>query len=109
MGTGTALVLIGGMAGVTYLTRLPLFLLSVRRVRLPRLVDRVLEEIPVAAFAAIVFSTALAPGGKLDLHLSNLYVYAALAAIATAALTRSVLGTIVIGCATAVVLEQLFR
>ena len=55
MGTGAALVLIAGMAAVTYLTRLPLFVLSARRVRLPRLLVHVLEQIPIAAFAAIVF------------------------------------------------------
>lgn len=106
METGAALVLIAGMAAVTYVTRLPLFLLSARRVRLPRLLRLVLEQIPIAAFAAIVFPGVLQPGGHLKLALSNLYLYAALAAVAAALLTRRLLGTIVAGVGVAVLLKQ---
>ena len=107
METRAALVLIAGMAAVTYLTRLPLFLLSYRRARLPRLLDHVLGQIPVAAFAAIVFSGVLAPAGHLKLSLSNLYLYAALASVASAALSRSLLVMIAVGVGTAIVLRQL--
>jgi branched-subunit amino acid transport protein len=107
METGPALVLIAGMAAVTYLTRLPLFALSARRVRLPRLLVLVLEQIPIAAFAAIVFPGVLQPGGHTKLAFSNLYVYAALAAVVSARLSRSLLATIVVGVGTAILLEQL--
>ena len=88
MSTSSALILIAGMAGVTYLTRLPLALLTVRRLRLPRLLDLVLEQIPVAAFAAIVFPAVLRADGHLDLHLSNLYLYALAATVAAAVALR---------------------
>ncbi len=106
METGAALVLIGGMAAVTYLTRLPLFLLSARRARLPRLLTLVLEQIPIAAFAAIVFPGVLQPGGHVKLAFSNLYLYAALAAVVSARLSRSLLATIVVGVGAAIVLKQ---
>ena len=107
METGAALVLIAGMAAVTYATRLPLFLLSLRRVRLPRLVDRVLEQIPVAAFAAIVVPGVVQPGGHLDLHASNLYLYAALATVLATLLTRNLPATIVVGVGLAILLQRL--
>jgi branched chain amino acid efflux pump len=107
VGTGTALALIGGMAAVTYLTRLPLFLLAAWRVRIPPLVGSVLEQIPVAAYAVIVFPGVLRPGGHLDLSFSNLYIYAAFGAALTAAARRSLLATIVIGVGGALLLKQL--
>ena len=66
MATSTTLILIVGMAVVTYLTRLPLALLSRTRSKLPKVLDRVLEQIPVAAFAAIVFPSVLQPNGHTE-------------------------------------------
>ena len=109
METRDALILIGGMAVVTYLTRLPLFLLAIRPVRLPALLDRVLEQIPIAAFAAIVFPAVLQPKQHTDLHPSNLYLYAAAATVAVALLVRrSMLVPIVVGVCAATVLRQLW-
>ena len=71
MATSTTLILIIGMAVVTYLTRLPLALLSRTRSKLPKVLDRVLEQIPVAAFAAIVFPNVLQPGGHTEISASN--------------------------------------
>ncbi len=106
METSTALILIAGMAAVTYLTRLPLRLFVTRRFRLPALVDRILQQIPIAAFAAIVFPGVLQPGGRTDLHASNLYLYAAAATvIAAITLRASVLVTIFVGVATAALLQ----
>jgi branched-subunit amino acid transport protein len=108
MGTGASLVLIAGMAAVTYATRAPLFLLSFRRVRLPRLVELILEYVPAAAFAAIVVPDVFSPGGHLRLAFSNFYFYAAVAAVVSALITRSMLATIVVGVASAVLLKQVF-
>jgi branched-subunit amino acid transport protein len=105
--TGPALVLIAGMAVVTFATRVPLYLLSRWRVELSRPVRLLLEQIPVAAFAAIVFPAVLAPGGALDLDVSNVYVYAALVSAAVAALTRSLLATIAVGIGAAILLGWL--
>jgi branched-subunit amino acid transport protein len=106
--TSTTLILIAGMAVVTYLTRLPLYFLTVRRYQLPQLLDQILERIPTAAFAAIVFPGILQPGGRTDLHWSNLYLYAAVVTLGAAMLMRrSLLGTILVGIATASALRQL--
>jgi branched-subunit amino acid transport protein len=95
------------MTVVTWLTRLPLIVLSARRVRVPRLVQLVLDQIPAAAFAAIVFPAVLAPHGHLELHASNLYVWAALASVGVAVATRNLLATIVVGVAVATLLRRL--
>jgi branched-subunit amino acid transport protein len=107
MATSTILILIAGMAVVTYLTRLPLYFLTVGRYGVPPLVDRILDRIPTAAFAAIVFPGILQPGGATDLHWSNLYLYAGAVTLAAALLLRrSLMGTILVGIATATVLRQ---
>lgn len=109
METGTALILIAGMAAVTFLTRLPLWLLATRPVSAHRLLTHVLEQIPVAAFAAIVFPGVLQPDGVTSLDASNLYIYAAAVTVAAGvALKSSLLPTILVGTVTAVVLRLLF-
>jgi branched-subunit amino acid transport protein len=105
--TSTALILIAGMAVVTYLTRLPLAFLARARAKLPKTLDRVLEQIPVAAFAAIVFPSVLQPGGHTHLEASNAYLWAALVAVAVAiARPRSLVWPLTVGCVTAVVLHE---
>jgi branched-subunit amino acid transport protein len=104
----TALILVAGMAAVTYLTRLPLAFLARRRAKLPRAVDRVLEQIPLAAFAAIVFPAVLQPDGHTDLEASNLYLWAAAVTVAAAvAAPRSLIVPLTTGVATAVMLHLL--
>jgi len=95
------------MAAVTYLTRLPLYFLTVQRYKLSPLLSRILARIPAAAFAAIVFPGVLQPGGHTDLRPSNLYLYAAVLATGAAIILRGgLLGTIVVGIVTATLLRQ---
>jgi branched-subunit amino acid transport protein len=97
------------MAAVTFLTRLPLWLLAARRVSWPRSLGPFLEQIPIAAFAAIVFTTVLQPQGSISIDPSNLYIYAAVLTIGAALLLRgSLLPTILIGTTAAVLLQALF-
>jgi branched-subunit amino acid transport protein len=104
----TALILIAGMAVVTYLTRLPLAFMTRRRAKLPKAVDRVLEQIPVAAFAAIVFPAVLQPKGHTDVSASNLYLWAAAVAVVGAILVpRSLVVPLVTGVGTAIALHLL--
>jgi branched chain amino acid efflux pump len=105
--TSTTLILILGMAVVTYLTRLPLALLSRTRSKLPKVLDRVLEQIPVAAFAAIVFPSVLQPNGHTEIRASNAYVWAALVAVGVSiARPRSLVWPLVTGCTVAIVLHE---
>ena len=97
------------MAAVTYLTRLPLWILASRRARPPPRVERIIEQIPVAAFAAIVFPGVLQVDGETRLDASNLYLYAALATVVVAVAVRGrLLPTIAAGTGAAVVLRLLF-
>jgi branched-subunit amino acid transport protein len=108
MGTHSSLILVGGMAAVTYATRLPFVALYRRRVRLPRFLDLGLKYIPAAAFAAIVAPGVLAPGGRsVSFHASNYYLYAAVAAALAALRTRNMALTIVAGCGAAALLKAL--
>lgn len=97
------------MAAVTYVTRLPLWFLASRSPRPRPAVERVIEQIPIAAFAAIVFSGVLQPGGSTRLEASNLYLYAALATVVVGiALRGRLLPAIACGTITAVLLRLLF-
>jgi branched-subunit amino acid transport protein len=97
------------MAAVTYATRLPLWLLVSRRARPHPLAERVIEQIPVAAFAAIVFSSVLQPSGSTRLEASNLYLYAALVTVVVAIAVRGrLLPAIAAGTISAGLLRLLF-
>jgi branched-subunit amino acid transport protein len=97
------------MAAVTYITRLPLWLLASRVPAQHLFAERVIEQIPIAAFAAIVFSGVLQPGGSTRLEASNLYLYAALVTVVVAIVLRGrLLPAIGAGTVTAVLLRLLF-
>jgi branched-subunit amino acid transport protein len=97
------------MAAVTYLTRVPLWLLGTRRVSPRPRVDRVLEQIPIAAFAAIVFPGVLQPNGETSLEASNLYLYAAVVtAFAAVGFRGRLLPTILTGTGVAMLLRLAF-
>jgi branched-subunit amino acid transport protein len=97
------------MAAVTYVTRLPLWILASRASRPHPLVESVIQQIPIAAFAAIVFSSVLQPGGSTRLEASNLYLYAALVTVLVAIVMRGrLLPAIGAGTITAVLLRLLF-
>jgi len=109
LATDRALILIAGMAAVTYLTRLPLWILVSRRPAPHPRLEHVVEQIPIAAFAAIVFAGVLQPGGSTSLEASNLYLYAALVTVVVAVVLRGrLLPTLAAGTVTAVVLQLLF-
>lgn len=84
------------MALVTYLPRLlPLLALSGRR--MPPLVVRFLEGIPVAVLAAFVAPLILAPEGRLDVGLHNPQLLAAVPTIVVSLLSRNLLVTVLGG------------
>jgi branched-subunit amino acid transport protein len=97
------------MAAVTFLTRLPLWLLATRRTAGRHRLDPFLEQIPIAAFAAIVFTGVLQPEGRTTLEASNLYLYAAAVTVATGIAARGrLLPTLLTGTAAAMALDLLF-
>jgi branched-subunit amino acid transport protein len=94
------------MAAVTFLTRLPLWLLATRRAADRHRLDPFLEQIPVAAFAAIVFTGVLQPEGETSVDAANLYLYAAAVTVAAGVASRGrLLPTLLAGTVAATALE----
>lgn len=92
------LLLIAGMAAVTYATRIGFFGIA-RQFELHPLLRRALEYVPVSILAALVFPAVLAPEGTLVSPLSNAYLWAALITAATLFLARKGWLAIVVGVA----------
>lgn len=86
-------LLIAGMLAITFATRYSLF--AFPDLRFPTLVRQGLHYVPTAVLTAIVVPGMLLPDGlHWQLGLDNAYLWAGLAAIAIAALTRHLLATI---------------
>ena len=97
------------MAAVTYLTRLPLWFLASRRLAPHPRVASVIAQVPIAAFAAIVFPGVLQPEGETSVDASNLYLYAAVVTVGAVVLFKGrLLPAIVVGVSTAGLLRVLF-
>lgn len=94
--TAEELVLITGMAIVTFLVRWPVLAL-VSRITLPRVLLDGMKFIPPAVLAGIIAPAMFAPAGALDLHLSNAYLLAGVASGLIAWRTHNLLATIVSG------------
>lgn len=90
--------LIAGMLAVTFGVRYAT-LAVIGRMRMPPLVQRALQYVPVAVLTAIVVPAALMPRGTLWLGLDNAHLWAALAAAAVAWRWRSLVLTIAAGMA----------
>jgi 4-azaleucine resistance transporter AzlC len=95
-----------GMALVTYLPRmLPLVVLS--RFQLPPIVLRWLSFVPVSVLSALLAKELLISGGKLGLPPAHPQLLAAIPAFLVAALTRSLMGTVLTGIAAMALLRLL--
>lgn len=92
-------VLILGMAVVTFLIRATVFMLG-ERVVFPPLIRTALDFVPVAVLTAIIVPMTLAPhGGAPELTWRNPQLVGALAACGVSAWTRRPLLTIAVGLA----------
>jgi branched-subunit amino acid transport protein len=92
------LLLIAGMALVTFGVRYPVLAL-VSRITLPEPVLESLRFIPPAVLTAIIVPAALMPGGALDMSLRNAYLVGVIAAGIIAWTSRNLLLTICLGMA----------
>ncbi|OIK15791.1 branched-chain amino acid ABC transporter [Bacillus sp. MUM 116] len=100
-------LIILGSALVTFIPRvLPIAILS--RVELPEWAMRWLNYVPIAVMAALVGQELLMPNGKLEPLQNNLELIAALPAFIIAIVTRSLLGTVVAGIISIMVLRFVF-
>ncbi|WP_066251355.1 AzlD domain-containing protein [Neobacillus drentensis] len=100
-------LIILGSALVTFIPRvLPIAILS--RVELPEWTMRWLNYVPIAVMAALVGQELLMPNGKLKPLQNNLELIAALPAFIIAIVTRSLLGTVVAGIISIMILRFVF-
>ncbi|MEH7417827.1 AzlD domain-containing protein [Neobacillus drentensis] len=100
-------LIILGSALVTFIPRvLPIAILS--RIELPDWAMRWLNYVPIAVMAALVGQELLMPNGKLEPLQNNLELIAALPAFMFAIVTRSLLGTVVAGIISIMVLRFVF-
>ncbi|BAM00606.1 MULTISPECIES: AzlD domain-containing protein [Caldilinea] len=90
------IVLVAGMATVTFLIRWPTLAL-VSRITLPKPLVDALQFIPPAVLAAIVVPAMLTPNGALDLHPGNAYLIAGVVSGLLAWRTHNLLATILFG------------
>jgi len=106
MAEKTQLMVILGMALVTYLPRLlPAWFLRGRE--LPEFLSAWLKYIPAAVLAALLLPSMLVEGGRLHLAWDNLYLWAALPALLVAWKTKSLFATVLTGMAV-VAIARLF-
>ena len=94
----TEVLLILGMAVVTFATRYPVLAVLSKR-QLPETFKLVLEFVPPVVLTAIIVPEVLAPHGDVWLALSNNALAASLAAILISWRTKNLLGTILGGMA----------
>ncbi|WP_160725395.1 AzlD domain-containing protein [Bacillus sp. USDA818B3_A] len=100
-------LIILGSALVTFIPRvLPIAILS--RVELPDWAMRWLNYVPIAVMAALVGQELITPNGKLEPLQNNLELIAALPTFIIAIVTRSLLGTVLAGIVSIMVLRFVF-
>lgn len=99
--------IIVGASIVTLLPRvLPLVVFS--RLPLPDGARRWLSYVPISVMAALVGQELLLADGQWKAIATNVELWAALPTFVVAILTRSLLGTVIVGIASVVVLRLLF-
>ncbi|MFC7679895.1 AzlD domain-containing protein [Paenibacillus sp. GCM10028914] len=100
------LLIIMGASLVTFIPRvLPLIFLS--RIQLPEWGMRWLNYVPISVMAALVGQELLTQNGELSPFHNNLELFAALPTFIMAILTRSLLGTVMVGIVSIMVLRFL--
>jgi branched-subunit amino acid transport protein len=101
------LLIVSGMALVTFLVRYPLLVL-VGKITLPEVVRRALRYVPLAVLAAIITPAIFMPAGEIDLAPTSAPLMAGLIAILVAWRTKNLLLTILIGMAALLIWRALF-
>ncbi len=90
-------LLVGGMALVTFAIRYPVLAL-LGKIELPPLLLRALRYVPAAVLTAIIVPAALMPGGEhLELNFDNAYLVATIIAALVSWRSKSLLLTIIAG------------
>ena len=96
MDSTTILITLLGMSIVTFLPRLlPAWFLRSRK--LPPFLIAWLRYVPIAVLSALLLPSLLIQENRLNLQVSNLYLWAAVPAIWVAWRKKSLFGTVIIG------------
>ncbi len=96
MEENTVIIVILGMAAVTYLPRLiPLWALSGKK--LPAPVAAWLRHVPPAVLAALLLPSVLTPRGSLAVGVDNLFLWAAIPTLIAAIISKSLFLPVTIG------------
>ena len=98
------LLLILGMAAVTYATRAGFFGIA-RQFDMHPMLRRALEYVPVSILAALVFPSIIAPSGHIQPPLANAYLWSAAITAGVLLLTRRGWLAIVVGVASMILLR----
>lgn len=99
------ILLIIGMTAVTYLTRMPLLMLSGDN--MPPFIKRWLSFVPPAILSALIAPSIFLPQKTLDLSLNNHYLFAAIITTFVAYKKQNLLLTIILGVLSLVTLKAL--
>jgi branched-subunit amino acid transport protein len=99
------LLLILGMATVTYATRVG-FIGIAKQFDLHPMIRRALEYVPVSILAALVFPAVLAPSGRMQSPVANIYVWASVVTVAVLLTTKRQWLAIVLGVASLVLMRN---
>lgn len=99
-------IIIAGMAAVTYATRVG-FIGVARQFQLHPLLKRSLEYVPVAILSALVFPAALAPERRLALTPGNVYLWALIVTGVVLRLSRKPWLAIIAGTASLALMRTL--
>lgn len=101
------LLIIIGAGIVTFIPRvLPLMVLS--KLKLPEWAMRWLNYVPVSIMAALIASELLIQDGKISLVSNKIELLAAVPAFLIAVRTRSLLGTVICGIVSVMILRYFF-
>jgi len=101
------LIIIVGSTLVTFLPRvLPLMILS--KMQLPEWGIRWLKHVPVAVMAALLAQSLLLSDGHFSITANAFNLLAAIPAFVVAILTKSLMGTVVAGLVTMMLLRGIF-
>lgn len=101
------LLIIIGSAIVTFIPRvLPLMLLS--RIQIPKWAITWLKHVPIAVMAALLAQELLIVENKFSITSNQLELLAAIPSFLIAILTRSLLGTVLVGVASLMILRFFF-
>lgn len=102
------LLVITGMAAVTFATRFACLLIF-NRTGVPTWLEKWLKHVPTAILTALIVPSILMPQGTLDLSPDNHYLLAGLVAALIALKTENVIATMATGLAVMLFLRLFFN